>query len=231
MAQFQIGELIKSISEGLKAYRVKLYGTDGANEVEVKTSATGELKVDANLQVSGSDNSLNNPAFIEVTGSKTGNKVSASFTRPNLTDAYAAGDVISNSTSAPTVLTFANVGQAGDEIMILGLRALFKKAATALSIPAGMTTFKLHLYHTAPTAINDNAAWTLPYADADKYICPIQTANVKDKGDVLRIEDTDNLNIAVNLVGTDLYAIIETDGAYTPTAEVVKVWDLHYMAI
>lgn len=87
---------------------------------------------------------------------------SVEITRPADTDAYAANDVISTSTSAPTVLTFSNCAANDEGFGYITKARLFVDSATAL---LGMAV-RLHLYHTAPTAINDNAAFTLLYANA-----------------------------------------------------------------
>jgi len=132
--------------------------------------------------------------------------------------------------SAATVQSFANVGAAGDSIMILGVTALFKKASTNLALPTGMSTFTLHLYNATPTAINDNVAWSLPYTDADKYLGSIQTATMGNKGEVLWSENS-GINKPVKLAGTAIYYIPVTDAGFTPTAQVVKDFTLHTMAV
>jgi hypothetical protein len=86
--------------------------------------------------------------------------VTNSFTRPSDTNAYAAQDVVSNSTSAPAVLTFANAARAnGGSGIIMSARHL-KSSATVNG-----ASYRLHLYRVAPTAINDNAQFTLLYAN------------------------------------------------------------------
>ena len=86
--------------------------------------------------------------------------VTDSFTRPSDTNAYAAQDVVSNSTSASGVLTFVNAARAiGGSGIIMSARHL-KSSATING-----ATYRLHLYQVAPTAINDNAQFTLLYAN------------------------------------------------------------------
>ena len=94
------------------------------------------------------------------------NEVSATFARPNDSIAYTAKDVVSNSTSAPAVMTFTDIGRVnGGSGNIIKAR-LFIDSATAMLGAA----FRLHLYHTAPTAVNDNAAFPLLYANRDKRV-------------------------------------------------------------
>lgn len=91
----------------------------------------------------------------------THHESSTSFARPSNTDAYAAKDSVSNSTSAPTILTFTNCGRIAGGSGYICKGRIFTDSATALL----GSVFRLHLYHTAPTAINDNAAFTLLYAN------------------------------------------------------------------
>lgn len=169
-------------------------------------------------------------AIVSVAGSNIAKKVSANFTRTNATDAYAAGDVVSDSTSSPNVITFANVGTAGETVVLTSSRLTVSKASTALSVPSGCTGWKLHLFTASPTAIADNAAFTtLAEADAaaGKYCGYITISTPIDVGYNLFSQD-DNINKYITLVGTGLYGIIETIGAYTPTAQAVKTIDLFF---
>jgi hypothetical protein len=85
--------------------------------------------------------------------------VGVNFTRPSDTTAYAAKDAVSDSTSAPTILTFANFARiaAGSGYIV---RANMMTDQTTLT-----ARLRLHLFHTSVTAINDNAAFTLLYAN------------------------------------------------------------------
>lgn len=91
---------------------------------------------------------------------------STEITRPSDTTAYSAKDVLSDSTSAPTVLTFTGCARvaAGSGYVCKG--RIFTDSATALL----GTVFRLHLYHTAPTAVNDNAQFPLLYANKAKRV-------------------------------------------------------------
>ena len=156
-----------------------------------------------------------------------GRSASANFTRPDDTNAYGAGDVVCNSTSAPAVLTFTDVGpSAGGEVWItaLGLRI------DAAAVPAGMTQMRLHLYNAAPTPINDNAAYDLPSGDRAKYLGFIDLPTPVDNGATLWSSTEEffyQIRKQVTLVGANLYGILMTVGAYTPTALVVKTLDIH----
>ena len=84
---------------------------------------------------------------------------SVSFTRPADTTAYAANDAIADSTSAPTLLSFANCANTnGGQGYIVKTRLLTnQKTCTA--------RFRLSFYHTAPSPVNDNAPKPMLYAN------------------------------------------------------------------
>ena len=112
------------------------------------------------LLVGGSAVSSSNPLPV---GGKSVQK-SSSFTRPADTTAYAANDAIADSTSAPTLLSFANCANAnGGQGYIVKTRLLTnQKTCTA--------RFRLSFYHTAPSPVNDNAPKPMLYANKDKLI-------------------------------------------------------------
>lgn len=151
----------------------------------------------------------------------------ASFTRPDDTNPYGAGDVICNSTSAPAVLTFENVGSSGGgEVWITAVDLRIDVSA----VPAGMTQLRLHLYSAAPTPINDNAAFDLPSGDRAKYLGFIDLPTPVDNGATLW-SSTEELFYAVRkqvtLAGANLYGILTTVTAFTPTAQAVKTIRVH----
>jgi hypothetical protein len=98
-----------------------------------------------------------------IVGSAT-TVVGVELTRPADTTAYTAKDVVSDSTSAPTVLTFANFARvnAGSGIIVRARLMTDQKTNTA--------QFRLHLFHTAPTATNDNSPYLLLYSNAANRI-------------------------------------------------------------
>lgn len=90
------------------------------------------------------------------------------------------------------------------------------------AVPSGQTTFTLELYNAAPDAIADNAAWDLVSSgDRGKYLGSLSLAAMTDKGSTLYSQN-DGLNHQVLLASANLYAVLRTDGAYTPTASAVK---------
>ena len=80
--------------------------------------------------------------------------VAVEFNRPADVTAYAANDSVSDSTSAPTNLEFANI------IRVNGGTGYLVRAILITNQPTNVAQFRLHLFNAAPSAGNDNA----PYA-------------------------------------------------------------------
>ena len=122
------------------------------------SAAIGKLAANSGVDIGDVDvTSL--PAHPGTVASNTV-KVGVELTRPTNTDAYIAKDVISNSTSTPTVLTFANFARAngGTGIIVRARLMTDKKDVTA--------SFRLHLFHSEPTPINDNSPYLLLFINA-----------------------------------------------------------------
>ena len=140
---------------------------------------------------------------------------SATFTRPADTTAYAAQDVVSNSTTAPVVLTFADCGRVnGGSGVILSARHM-KQGATATP------NYRLHLYRVAPSAQNDNAQFTLLFANQDRRIGFIdfvhQTGGTgSDCSNALT--PFVNLPFVCDSAQDNLYGILTTTSGYTPVS-------------
>lgn len=143
--------------------------------------------------------------------------VRQTVTRPDNTTAYAAGDVFG--TSPATNIEFENIlPEAGQDFFLTDAKIEIILAA----VPANMSTFTLHLYDSAPTAIADNEVWTLLAADASKYLGAIQFTLPVDRGEVLIMwEKTLNMKRRLASGSTSLYGQLVTDGNYTPTSEEV----------
>ena len=140
--------------------------------------------------------------------------VSASYTRPNDTNAYIANDVISDSTSSPNNLTIATGLTSGSSAIITSARIRVDIAA----IPSGMGGFRLALFDTDPTAINDNAAFDLIDADKNKLLDIIEIDTPIDLGSRI-YGTTKNINSHIQLATANLYIQLITKNAYTPSAQ------------
>lgn len=138
------------------------------------------------------------------------------LTRPNDITAYAgatttgAGDAISNSTTTPTARTFSNAALSNGGGGYI-TRAICKTSQTTM---AG--AIRLHLYtgSSAPTATNDNAAFTPPltnylgYIDFFSFSSGISAGNFPDSVIAFRC----------NGANANLYGLYEARTAFTPAA-------------
>lgn len=178
--------------------------------VVLTTSSAVVGKVGIDQTTDGVTNRVNAKMLV------TGKTASDTITRGNVTTPYTAGDVVS--TEAGEIMEFPSVGTANEMLVILGARLRIDLDA---AVAAGITGYRLHLYNAAPTAIADNAPYNLPAADRAKYLGYITISTP------IRLDDTqyaqdDNINYTCIPTGTSLYGILQTIGAYTPTANAVK---------
>lgn len=167
-------------------------------------------------------------------GGEGGYTSAVTFTRPANTTAYTAGDVVgiadagtpANAGSAIHELT--SIGPAGGTVLITAADL----RADVNAVPSGMTTFRLHLYDAAPTAILDNAAWDLPAGDRAAYLGYIDLSQVIDVGSTLYVQ-ADQVNKQFKLASgsTSLYGLLVTNGGYTPSSGAVKRLRLSGMAV
>jgi len=148
----------------------------------------------------------------EVGGRMTA--VAVTLTRPADTIAYAAKDAVSNSTSAPTVLTFADMARinAGSGYIV--------KARLMTNQSTNTARFRLHLYHTTPTAINDNAAHTLLWANRVNRIGYVDLPAMQTEGSGSDAANSQNDTIRMPFVcaagGRSVFALVETLDIFTP---------------
>jgi hypothetical protein len=127
-------------------------------------------------------------------------------TRPANTTAYTAGDVVGGA------IAFSGIGPFGGDILITSAALRINVAA----IPAGMTSFRLHLYDaTPPSALADNAPWDLPAGDRANYLGYIDLGSPADVGSTLYVQ-ADQINRQIRLRTADLHGYLATNGGFTP---------------
>ena len=143
-------------------------------------------------------------------------KVSANFTRPADTTAYAVGDAVTNSTSSPTVFQL-DLGALG---AVAGQGIEIRKLAVVSSAKqATLPLFNVYLNNATFTATNDNAALDIPDATMEQggswFACDVQNFTASNS----RVA---YVNIASPMVlaaaDTKLYGIIQAANAYTPVS-------------
>lgn len=156
-------------------------------------------------------------------------EVSDSFTRPADTTAYTAGDAISNATGTThTYLTFSDCAAAvgGGGTVISGVLASSANQGTKLDA-------ELWLFHTAPTAMEDNAAFDptdaemltvvgiIEFGTSDWYV---GNAGAGATGNAVALGSTGVFPFVCQSTSKDLYGLLVARNAYTPVSgEVLTV--------
>lgn len=144
--------------------------------------------------------------------------VSASFTRPNDTTAYAANDLVANSTTAGSVvpMSFVIPKGNGNGIQIRAIK-IHKTGATATN-----ANFAVHLYASSPTVTNgDNGAWLSTHSGyLGKLEAAIMTAFSDDAAVVDSMSEAADLHFVLNSSSV-VYGLMMADAAYTPEANEV----------
>lgn len=175
-------------------------------------------------------NETTSRGFKQIAGVSTFTRVSANFTRPADTTAYASGDLVANSVTAGSVVALSwtclpiamNVAADG---YFLVRRARLKKSTTGVTNAA----FRLHLYGTDPTASTgiangDNGAWSVNDATYLGYIDFGSMVAHRDCAMMFSVPSTGAEIAHSPASGTTLYGLLEARGAYTPgNAEVFTV--------
>lgn len=153
----------------------------------------------------------------------TSRTIAGSFTRPSDTTAYAAGDVVSDSTSAPTVITFSNATKESGGFGTL-VHAICIDSANVATKP----DLELWLFDTTVTPDNDNAAFTPTDAELLTLVgvIPFPTASFK-VGDATvgaggnSVCSVADINIPFKTVGatnSSLYGVLVVRNAYVPVS-------------
>jgi len=138
------------------------------------------------------------------------------FVRPSNTTAYTAGDVV-GATGGSAIHTLTTAGPSGGYVLIQSI----SMATHDTSVPAGMSSFRVHFYNASPTAIADNAAFDLLTADHGKYLGFVDLPTPQDFGSSIYTQtDYPGRLIKLAAASTSLFIEIETRGAYTPVSAV-----------
>jgi hypothetical protein len=141
-------------------------------------------------------------------------RISANFTRPTGTTQYTAGDAVNNSTSAATLLAFANAALAAGRGGVIQSAILHKSGTTVTS-----AQFRLHLWASDVGApVNDNAAMPYLYANRASYVGYIDFATMvtgTGSNTEARVMAT-NIALPYDCAATTLYGMLEALAGYTP---------------
>lgn len=152
--------------------------------------------------------------------------LSANFTRPSDTTAYASGDLAANSTTAGSVVSMAFAMQSLSGCAFSVQRARVKKSGTSTT----NASFRLHLFTVDPVSLSsgiangDNGAFSTKgvagYLGA--FDVTVGQAFVDGAGGVGA--PNNGTEVSGASVALTIYGLLEVRGAYTPaSAEVFTV--------
>jgi hypothetical protein len=157
--------------------------------------------------------------------------LTASYTRPADTTAYAAGDAVADSTSAPTALSFANAAR-----VAAGSGVITGCTLTDSANQATKGQFELWIFDASVTPTNDNAAMAMSDGDAAKAVAIFQfttwfvgNAGSGASGNAVSVGTLAGGNgRAFKLAsGTTLYGLMVARNAYTPVSGEVFTFKLN----
>jgi hypothetical protein len=154
-----------------------------------------------------------------------GRTIKTAFTRPNDTTQYTSGDVVNDSTSAPSVMTFSGFSSTAGKQTLIQQLIVCSSANQSTKLDA-----ELWLFDTTVTPDNDNAAFTPTDAENRTLVAKIAipasawaagTATAGAGGNAVCV--LDNLGIPVNTLVSDnaIYGVLVARNAYTPVAQEV----------
>lgn len=146
--------------------------------------------------------------------------VSATFTRPNDTTPYGAGDLVANNTAAASVVPLSWL-TAGSRPFVLSRIRLLKSGATITN-----AQFRIHLFRSAPviSTTGDNGVFASVVAGAANWLASFDGTMVAAMSDGAAVNCLPTGNTPRrDYVGdpTTLYGLLEAVGAYTPAAQEV----------
>lgn len=147
---------------------------------------------------------------------------SATFTRPNDTNAYTSGDLMANSTTAGSVTPMTFVMPYGR-----GFK-LWRVKVEKSDVSVTNASYRLHLYKDSPTVTNgDNGAIASTVSNYLGFVDIVGTAPLfSDDAHAYGIYVNNSLAAPmVFTVDSDrlIYGLLEARGAYTPAAQEVFV--------
>lgn len=151
----------------------------------------------------------------EVGGDLT--MIATEFTRPSDTTAYAANDVVSDSTSTTTLQALLLAGRVtGEGGYITGIRVATDKKSITPRI-------RVHLWNVAgATVAADNAQWKDLYADSSKRVGYIDLPAMITGADSTNSDNSRALDLALRVpytcAATSLFYVLETLDAFTPAS-------------
>ena len=133
------------------------------------------------------------------------------FTRPADTTAYASGDCVSSSTSAPATQELTSAARvSGGSGYITGI-VLSKSTASTTAVP-----FRIWFFNSTRTPTNDNSALVLAYTDKSSLLGYADVNVVGTSGFTCAFGIENAARLPFVSSGTSLWYVLQVLGSYTP---------------
>jgi len=218
-------ERLRDMGDGTHAVVVSAVVRDGAS-VEIDADTVGTA-IDAAIRDGGAlPVSLPaDPLSVELAASGlplvtagTTAKINSTITRPADTAQYAAGEAVTNSTSAPATAIIANAARA-----IAGTGIILNATLIDNEAPATAGEFEAWIFDTTITPDNDNAAFTptdaelltlvaiVPFGSGDSFVGTASGNRVYQSAAI-------NRGFVCAAVSASLYWALVVRNAYTPVS-------------
>lgn len=163
-------------------------------------------------------------------------RLSVQFTRPSDTTAYTAQDGVSDSTTAPTILTFAATHADDTSGMSLQNGASYQIKSAKLTKSTNSTTnatFDLYVYTSGVTATNDNTEMGLLYINkhvrVGKIAFTLATSGTTNSTCAEQV--VTDVNHTFKAIKTTIYGQLVATGAYTPGSAEIFFIELELLLI
>lgn len=162
----------------------------------------------------------------QVVSAVTVVNASANFNRPANTTAYASGQGVMNSTTAASVASMAFAVANGNAVTqskatLAIRRCRIKKTSTTVTV----SSFRLHLYISDPTASSgntagDGAAFSVKDTSGLIYLGSMDVTTMEAGNDSAIGWGVPNVGSEINVVPTsaNIYGLLEARAAYVPTS-------------
>lgn len=226
---------VRNIQAGTNHIGAVLIDNLSSTPVNISSIPTGINiigKVGIDQTTYGTTNKVTSDLYLSATPVSVTNQIpirfdtaiiTTSITRPTeaTPTTYTANDVISSSSSTPTLLTFANVGVANQRVNITGCMC------TSSVKQALLPDIDLWLFKVAPTAINDNATLSISDLENENCVTVLNMNSWRFSSNNCRC-DVYGLNIPITLASNDtaLYGIPVINNAYVPVSAEVFTFTL-----
>jgi len=149
------------------------------------------------------------------------------ITRPGDTAAYSINDAVGD-IGGSAIFELTGIGDNNALFVLTQVDLIVDRN----SVPSGMTAgFELHLFKASPTAIADNAAFSVGTSDRAKWqgFVPLALPTVSN-GTLSSFNAADNKNVQLSATGS-LFVVLKTLSAYTPTASMIKWLNIYGMKV